>query len=328
MSTRGPKAAIVIPTLNAGPVLSRVLDGVGRQQTPWDYELIVVDSGSTDGTIEAVESFARAGRAPTRLHRIARSEFGHGRTRNLGASLSRSDVIVLLTHDATPAEPHWLARLVGAVEQAPDIAGAFGRHLPYEDADPLTRRDLTAFFDSMAGQPVVGIDDRVRYRSDLRYRQRLHYYSDNNSAMRRSVWRQIPYPDVRWGEDQLWARRVLEHGYRIAYASDAPVYHSHDYPPRQAVRRASEEHAFWQEYFNYDGVSDLLTVLRFTRSFARHDVDWLAGQSCGLTLRRRMGVYARTFARFWGEYRGRRSVLRARRAALAAGQTGRKAKSQ
>lgn len=242
------KASVVILTKNPGPLFSEVLASVLDQETPWPYEIVVVDSGSRDGTVALCE------RTPgVKLHCIPPGEFGHGRTRNLAISLTSGDFIAMLTHDAKPADRNWLHELVHAVEQAPDIAGAFGRHLPYPGRDPFLARDLTLHFDNFARAPsIVRLDDPTRYAVDSSYRQFLHYFSDNNACLRRSVWARHPYPDVDFAEDQLWAKAVIEAGYAKAYADRARVYHSHEYGAWDRLRRCYDESRAFRRLFGYE----------------------------------------------------------------------------
>src|SRR5690349_7580189 len=74
------KASVVIPTKNPGPIFRQVLAAVCSQETPFDYDVLVVDSGSTDGSVEFVREFADP---RVRLMQIKPTEFGHGKTRNL-----------------------------------------------------------------------------------------------------------------------------------------------------------------------------------------------------------------------------------------------------
>lgn len=96
-----PKASVVIPTLNPGPVFQKVLESVVQQQAPFKYEILVIDSGSTDGTIELVGKYDAI-----KLHQIDKSEFNHGDTRNLGVELTKGEYVAFLTHDALPANKH------------------------------------------------------------------------------------------------------------------------------------------------------------------------------------------------------------------------------
>ena len=242
------KASVVIPTKNPGQIFRDVLDRVLEQDCPWPFEILVIDSGSSDGTLE----YARS-KPGVRVHEITPQEFGHGRTRNLAASLSTGDFIAFITHDALPVDTGWLLKLVEAVEQDDNIAGAFGRHIAYPDATPFIKRDLEVHFAGFSALPAVVSRkmDPERYETDQGWRQVLHFYSDNNSCLRRSVWEKMPYPDVEFAEDQIWAHRVVEAGYAKAYAADAVVYHSHDYGVFEQFQRAFDESNAFRVLFGY-----------------------------------------------------------------------------
>ncbi|WP_411037159.1 glycosyltransferase family 2 protein [Shinella sp. BYT-45] len=259
------RAAVVIPTKNAMPVIQRVIAAVLRQQTPWPYQVIAIDSGSKDGTREYLR-----GVDGIQLIEIAPESFGHGRTRNLGASRADADFVAFLTHDAEPVDVHWLANLVAAAEQDDRIAGVFGRHVAYPSASPFIKNDLDRHFDGFLAHPlVVSRDlDPARYEADEGWRQMLHFYSDNNSLLRKSIWESLPYPDVEFAEDQLWARSVIEAGYAKAYAPDAIVYHSHDYSASEQLRRAFDEARNFRKYFGYRLSPRLLPALGSMSHFA------------------------------------------------------------
>ena len=234
-----PHASVLIPTKNGGALFRRVLDAVRAQATDWPFEVVVIDSGSSDGTAEACE-----GVAGVRLHRIPPTAFAHGRTRNLGMSLARGRHVALLTQDALPVGPRWLAELLAPFERDPAIAGVFGRHEAHADADPFTARDIAAFFDGLAAGPAVRrIDDPARWAADAALRRRLAYFSNNNAALRRSACQRVPLPDVAFAEDQAWAAHALEAGFATAYADRAVVRHSHSYGFTERVKRCFDEAA-------------------------------------------------------------------------------------
>ena len=112
------KASVLIPVKNGGALFGLVLDAVLKQQAPWPFEVIVVDSGSSDTSV------MQARQRGVQVIEIPPTEFGHGRTRNLLASLSQGDFLVFITQDARPASDHWLQQLVQACDSAPDVAGA------------------------------------------------------------------------------------------------------------------------------------------------------------------------------------------------------------
>src|SRR4029077_13851805 len=96
------KATIAILTYNAGEPIKELLDSCLGQGVDFPFEVLVIDSGSTDGTVEAVRS-----RNTVRLHQIPNSSFGHGRTRNLAVEQAKGDFVVFVTQDATAAAEHW-----------------------------------------------------------------------------------------------------------------------------------------------------------------------------------------------------------------------------
>lgn len=301
------KASVVILTKNPGPLFSEVLAAVLDQDVPWPYEVVVVDSGSRDGTVDLCKRTPRI-----KLHSIPASEFGHGRTRNLAISLTTGEFIAMLTHDAKPADRYWLRELVTAVEQEPDIAGAFGRHLPYPGRDPFLARDLTLHFDNFARAPwVVRLDDPSRYASDVKYRQYLHYFSDNNACLRRSVWERIPYPDVDFAEDQLWAKAVIEAGYAKAYADRARVYHSHEYGAWDLLRRSYDEARAFRRFLGYTLAPTMLHIAVQTLRCSLRDYHyWITSGAARLYPEWAFKIPLHHFCKQVGYYIGARAASR------------------
>ena len=234
-------ASIVIPTKNGGSRFSDVIRAIKAQKTTYEYEVIVVDSGSTDNTVSLAKD------AGFKVYEIEPKDFGHGKTRNYGASLGRGEYIIFLTQDATPADDKWLDAMLSAMYANPDAAGAFGRHLPYEDCNLPDQQMLENHFNRFldAGDKVSEsvivyyLDDRSRERfeTDKDFEQLYAFFSDNNSCLKRSVWEEIPYEDVDFAEDQIWAKAILEKGLKKLYVDDARVKHSHDYPLKEYGKR-------------------------------------------------------------------------------------------
>jgi rhamnosyltransferase len=215
--------SVLIPVKDGGPELVRCLQGIARQQINDEVEVVVVDSGSSDGSATRARGFG------AQVHEIPAAEFVHGATRNLAAQNSRGDVLVFTVQDAAPADEHWLATLVSALD-GENVAGVYGRQLPHEDATPPEE----FFLDFMYGpEPRV---QKLARLDELTFEHTL--FSNVNAAMPRSVWEEFPFrDDVTMSEDQEWSRRVLLAGHTLVYEPRAAVRHSHSYTLAGAFRR-------------------------------------------------------------------------------------------
>lgn len=218
-----PEVAVILLTKNSQRYLREILDAIFAQATTRPLEVIAVDSGSQDATLDIFRQF------PVRVCSIAPSEFNHGETRNYGARQVSPSVryLVYLTHDATPT-PGWLEALVAAVEADPGVAGAFSRHLPRPTCPlPMARLLQEEWEQSGTPQRIV----KRRTDPDDYERRRVWYawFSNTSSCLRREVWEQFPFRRVDFAEDADWADRVLRAGYTLIYEPGSRVIHSHDY---------------------------------------------------------------------------------------------------
>jgi glycosyltransferase involved in cell wall biosynthesis len=240
---------VVIPTYNGGELFKRVLERAAGQQAPFDHEVLVIDSASTDGTAE----FARGFGGRVQLHVIDKADFQHGRTRNLAVSLTNADRVAFLTQDALPADEHWLARLTGGFELGSKVAAVTGSHRAYPEHGVFAEREITAHFDRLHDYGQVlslarGLPSFI-YPGGHQWQDALQFYSDNNSCLLRAAWEILPYPEIEWGEDQLWAWRLLQLGFEKAYVHEAAVLHSHAHTSVQEAEVAEAAGWFWKRWF-------------------------------------------------------------------------------
>ena len=220
--SRGPyDASIVILTKDGGRYLRGALDGVFSQ--PGRFEVVAVDSGSTDATLEILARYN------VRVVSIPPGEFNHGLTRNLGAANASpgSRYLVFLTQDATPL-PGWLEGLIRPMEEDPEVAGVFSRQAPREGGSPIVRRYMTEVWEQCGG--TVRVVKKITDPEDYRRRTRWYVtFANPSSAVRRPVFDKFPFREADFGEDILWAKDVLEAGWKLVYEPGSTVVHSHDY---------------------------------------------------------------------------------------------------
>ena len=186
-------------------------------------EVLIIDSGSTDGTPEAAE------RLGLRVERIPPEQFGHARTRNFGVQLTSGEVIAFLTQDVLPVMPDWPQVLAEALRD-PLVAGVYGRQVP---RDASTMEMFFVSLNYPATPMRYGPEDGTMHPRPGRV-----LFSNAFSAVRREVMTRIPFPETVVSEDQLWAFLVLEAGYVIGYEPRAEALHAHRYLAPGLFRRS------------------------------------------------------------------------------------------
>ena len=217
------KVSIIILTKNEESKIYDTLKSVFDQRADFKYDVVVIDSGSKDKTKEIIKGY------PAKLVEIKPQDFGHGKTRNLGVSLTESEYVVFLNGDATPQDSKWLKSLIDSFSRHDNLAATYSRIYPRKDCNPLRAREIKE--DSyMFGQLIKEIDDVNVYESmDAERKRKLIAFHTISCAIRRDVLQSIPFEDVEFGEDLIWSKGVLETGYKIAFEPDSKVVHSHDF---------------------------------------------------------------------------------------------------
>ena len=244
------KASVIIPTYNGGRILVEVIESLINQQLTEKWEIVLIDSESTDGSISKISAIASKHSIKLKVIKIDRFNFRHGTTRNEAISQCSGEFIALLTQDSVPIGKYWLEYLLEGFDRD-EVAGVFGEHKAHKHHPRIIARDLDRHFHLMSKMEYRTSRDWFQSKQDSQKQQLLHFFSNNNSAIRKSVWNNYKFPNVDYGEDQTWARFILEAGYSIKYQSSAKVYHSHKFGMFDTYKRAKTEKAYFRKYFGY-----------------------------------------------------------------------------
>lgn len=216
--------SVVIPTLNAGAMMDDLLVRL-EAQTVRPREIIVVDSSSDDSTVEVAR-----GHALVRVVEIPRADFDHGGTRNKGFNEAIGDFVLFVTQDAVPVNELMIEKLLQPFEDE-KVAIVSGRQLPKQDARP---------FEQLVREFNYPEESNKRTKEDIeRLGIKAFFSSDVCCMYRRTAIEKIggiPAP-CSTNEDMLAAARCLRSGMSVCYASDAMVFHSHNFTICQQFKR-------------------------------------------------------------------------------------------
>lgn len=226
--------SIIIPTLNGGEIFRQCLTEIRAQKYPGKVELIIVDSGSSDGTQQVAESFGAI------IRQIDKKEFSHSKTRNEAVVLATQKKIIFMVQDAIPVNDNWLLILSKALDGDNSIVAAYGRQIPHADADLYARFEVEHHSEYLGFVPKIQDLDSEESFVNLGYDDVLRNVRlDNVCAIYRAeVLRKIAFPEVSFAEDLAWAYLVMSKGFKILYHPDIVVRHSHNRPPEYRFRRA------------------------------------------------------------------------------------------
>ena len=238
---------VAIPVLNGARLLGEVLDAIAGQRLDDDVELLVCDSGSRDGSIEL------ARRAGARVIEIPTTQFHHAETRNLLLEHARGQFVAMISQDATPAAPDWLAKLLRGFDADERVGLVYGPYRPRPDCPPLEAQRLERFFESLSpgGRPRL---DRLGRGESLRPAQigpERGYFTDANGCIRRAAWEAIRFPGVPYAEDHALAVSMLRAGWAKVYEPAAAVVHSHHYSALEQMRRSFDDFRGLREVYGY-----------------------------------------------------------------------------
>jgi rhamnosyltransferase len=274
-----PNISIVIRTKNEERYLDQTLRAV-RSQSLRPQEIIIVDSGSTDRTLEI------AGDHNIAVLRMLPKQFSYGRALNWGYREARGSLLVSLSAHAVPSDNDWLAELYRPFQEVPNCVGVFSRQLPHLSADEYFKAEME--------------NDDIFCGSKFRIQRRDSSFTNVSSMIKRAAWEEVPFDEtVKASEDCLWARQQQALGRLTVFNPSSKVFHSH---------HDDDFRSTWRKTFN-ESLLDPDTCRRSRPtepSFLREVlIKWLQ-----TTIRRRIGPgqWKVGLARYLAYYMARRDL--------------------
>jgi rhamnosyltransferase len=254
--------SIVIPVKNGGETIKECLQGIFNQTLADQLEVIVIDSGSEDNTLEILKEF------PVRLKQIPQTQFNHGATRNLGVQIANGKYIVMTVQDSMAADNLWLAKMIKHFDD-PEVAGVCGQQIVPHDRD----KNPHEWF-----RPVNSPTTKIYQFKNIsefdsltpKKKRWVCGWDDVNACYRAEILKHIlPFNEVVFGEDLDWANRAYKHGYKLVFDTHSRVYHyHHNSYERHYERRLIELHVDY-DYFGIKPTADF-PLIKFLKIIYRN----------------------------------------------------------
>lgn len=240
------KVAIVIPTKNAGSDFEFTLEKIRNQKGVGEIEMIIVDSGSTDGTVGLAEKYG------AKVYNIKPEAFNHGETRNYGAEKATGDYSLFMVQDAIPIGDYWLYNMIKVLENDSQIAAATCRQVPRSDADLFACFSIWSHYNRLLDLHEDRIAEPVKNFEELPpiEKRKLCGLDDVSTLVRKDVFAKFEFREIQYAEDIDLGLRFLKEGYKLVFLHSVGVVHSHNRDASYILKRYYVDNKILQGIFN------------------------------------------------------------------------------
>jgi rhamnosyltransferase len=277
---RPVEASIIIRTLNEARYLPDLLEAIDAQRSEFRSEVIVVDSGSTDGTLDIAHAHG------CRILTITKEEFSFGRSLNIGCQAADGRYLVMISGHCVPCHGSWLQRLVTPLADD-QVVYTYGRQLGGPETHWSEHRIFAKYFPEQSAIPQQGI-----------------YCNNANSALLRTAWETHKFDESLTGlEDMHLAQRLAGNGEKIGYIAEAGVFHYH-HESWPLIKRRFEREALALQHIRPDLVVRKRDFLRYLLRGVSADMQH--AQKHRVPVQRWPSIWRYRLAQYWGSYCGNR----------------------
>jgi len=271
--------SIIIRAYNEEAHIRRLLQGI-TEQTVRDVQVILVDSGSTDGTVAVAQEF------DVEVVHISPEEFTFGRSLNLGIAQARADLVVMASAHVYPVYPDWLEQLLAPFKDN-EVGLTYGKQRGANNSHFSEQQIFKHWYPEVSSP-----------------RQDHPFCNNANAAIRLKLWQEHAYDESLPGlEDLDWGKWLQSHGQTIAYVADAEVIHVHNESPKGILNRYRREGMAFKKIYPQErfGRADLV------RLFYHNAIDdFKAAAAQGVFARNIFRILRFRWAQFYGTYSGYR----------------------
>ena len=272
-------ASIIIRTYNEEKHLPELLQAIADQKSDvCEIESVLVDSGSTDNTVEIAEKFS------CRITHIKKEEFTFGKSLNIGCEFANGDFLLIISGHCIPADERWVENLVKPLINGP-ISYSYGRQIGRDTTKFSEEQVFDKYFPKHSAIPQEGF-----------------FCNNANAAVRKDAWEIYKFDEELTGlEDMALAQKLVAAGHKVGYVAEASVFHIHDESWGQVLHRYEREAIALQNIFPEVHIS-FIDCLRYMLVGILND--------CSIALQNKKffkyfpQITMFRLCQYWGSYKG------------------------